>query len=44
MRALLYTESFDFEVREVVDPRAAEDEVLLRVARRPASAHPTSMA
>jgi threonine dehydrogenase-like Zn-dependent dehydrogenase len=31
MRALLYTESFDFEVREVVDPRAAEDEVLIRV-------------
>jgi threonine dehydrogenase-like Zn-dependent dehydrogenase len=31
MRALLYTESFDFEILEVVDPRAAEDEVVIRV-------------
>jgi threonine dehydrogenase-like Zn-dependent dehydrogenase len=31
MRALLYTESFDFEVREVVDPRPAGDEVLIAV-------------
>jgi threonine dehydrogenase-like Zn-dependent dehydrogenase len=31
VEALLYTESFDFEVCEVESPRAATDEVLLRV-------------
>ena len=31
MRALLYTESYDFEVREVETPQPARDEVLLRV-------------
>jgi threonine dehydrogenase-like Zn-dependent dehydrogenase len=32
MRAMVYTESFDFEVREIDDPRPPEDEVLIRVA------------
>jgi threonine dehydrogenase-like Zn-dependent dehydrogenase len=31
VHALLYTESYDFEVREVANPQPAADEVLLRV-------------